>query len=168
MISRRRNIQNKRHKSKKGGGEKKNIKIYFNLIKLYYIDYDETEQEEAELEESDIEAIDTNVLHNYVNQSIHALKKLFSKKKTYKITDNDDAFLKFLNSIISFEIEKLTTLYNETYNFTIQIELSDYEQQLEKQLDILWDGVGSDLLIYTDRYHDNTNLGMGRHEITIS
>jgi hypothetical protein len=59
-------------------------------------------------------------------------------------------------------------LYNETYNFSIHIELSDYEQRLEKQLDILWDGVGSDILIYSDRYHYNKNLAMGRHEIIIS
>jgi L-lysine 2,3-aminomutase len=39
---------------------------------------------ETELEQSDIDALDTSVLHQYVNQSIQALKHLFSKKKHIK------------------------------------------------------------------------------------
>lgn len=158
MKSRKRNIF-KRY-SKKGGSQKKNIKIYFKLIKLVYVDFTETEQDEANLEQSEFESMNTKVLDNYLKRSIDSLKDLFSKKKTY-----DDEVIKFLNSIIFFKIEKIL---NDTYNFQIDIELSDYEQRLEYLLDILCDSFGSNLLIYTDSYNDNTNLAMGAHKIIIT
>jgi len=54
---------------------------------------------------------------------------------------------------------------NDTYNFHIDIVLSDYEQRLEYLLDILCDSFGSNLLIYTD--NDNIHLAMGQHKIII-